>query len=59
MGCSITYRDFKQMYAMGNMNFPSNAMKNSKIYCSPQVSRVHVVVTLCVYGGFCSGLDVN
>ena len=55
MGCSITYRDFKQMY--GNLNFPYNATKNNKIHRLPQVSRV--VVTLCVYGGLWSGLDAT
>ena len=39
---------------MGNLN---NVMKNNKIPRLTQVSCV--VVTLCVYGGFWSGLDAE
>ena len=40
---------------MGNLNFPYNVKKNNKIHRLPRVSCV--VVTLCVYCGFWSGLD--
>ena len=42
---------------MGNSNFSYNISKNNKIGRLPRVSRV--VVTLCVYGRFWSGLDAN
>ena len=41
----------------GKLNFRYNVTKNNKIHRLPPVSRV--VVTLCVYGGFWSGLDAN
>ena len=42
---------------MGNLNFLYNVTKNNKIGRLPPVSRV--VVILCVYGEFWSGLDKN
>ena len=54
-GCSVTVEMLSK--CMGNLNFPYNIMKNNIIHLLPRVSRV--VVALCGYGRFWSGLDAN